>query len=358
MPGVLPFWCWQLLYDLAVILASIITSPARQNYFVLAAAVLFAISSLASLLLVRKGYITQGMIVLVSGTWLICSTAAWVYAGLALPISIVAMLVSVWVVLHTLSGRIGSIMILAGAALGLLNSAIGWMTPAWQLTILDERLAYLIIPLPILLFVVMILRRFRTYTLRVKLVVLFLAVSLTGIISTAILTAILSGSALSENAGTQLKNITEAKALTVGELLDRQYASLNTLAINHLIQLAIQSSNDRYTGDVAEILAGILALDEQWQAAAPEDAMIQQRLSSSAAIDLREYLKIFSGVEQVLVTDQFGALVARIHLLNTTWEIRPGGNRPIIAARVANTSARPRLTKTPEIIILSSPCRC
>ena len=313
------------ILDLIVIIYGMVVSPARQHYFVLAAGVLYVIGNIASLLLIRKGYIAQGMVVLVGGTWLLCSTVSWMYAGLALPMSIVAMLVSVWIVLQTLPGRTGLFTVVASLALGLINSTIGWMTPAWQLTIINEQLAYLIVPLPIVLFVVMIMRRFRTYTLRAKLVVLFLAVSLTGIISTAIIAALLSNSALSENAGAQLKNITEAKALTIGELLNRQYAALNTLAISHLIQLDVQSSNDRYTGDVAQDLAEILAIDEQWQESDLEDTLVQQRLNNAVALDLQEYLTMFPGIEQVLVTDRLGALVAATEFSsvyyqgNTTW---------------------------------------
>ncbi len=313
------------IIELIVIVYGILSQPAWQHYVVLAAAVIHVLVSVASIVLVRGGHIERGMIALITGIWLVCSAAAWMYIDLALSVGIIAMLVSIYVVFQTLPTRTGGVVVIIGIILILANSGVSWMKPSWQVRLIDERLTYLILPLPILMFVVMVLRRFRTYSQRVKLVILFLAVSLVGIISTALIVASLSSDILSENAGVQLKNTTQAKASTIGELLDRQHTALNILATNHILQLEIINSNERYSGDIAQDLANILALDQQWQAASLGDALVQERLNNPVSMDLREYLNLFSGVEQVLVTDRLGALVAttelhpNYYLGNTTW---------------------------------------
>ncbi|HNT23690.1 MAG TPA: GAF domain-containing protein [Anaerolineales bacterium] len=313
------------IIELGVVVYGIMRLPAWQHYIVLAAVILHVASSIASVVLVRRGQIEPAMIILVIGIWLVCSAAGWIYKDMALSTGIIAMLISIYVVFQTLPRRIGGVVIIAGILLILINSGMSWMKPSWQVLLIDSRLTYLILPLPILMFVVMTLRRFRTYSQRVKLVILFLAVSLVGIVSTAFLVALFASDILSEDAGIQLKNTTQAKASTIGELLDRQHTSLNTLATNRLLQQAIIASNDLYSGDLAQDLAEALALDQQWQAAGIGSTLVQERLNNTVSMDLREYLGIFSGVEQVLVTDRLGALVAttefhpNYYLGNTTW---------------------------------------
>jgi len=98
-----------------------------------------------------------------------------------------------------------------------------------------------------------------------------------------------------------------------------------TLALSNVLRTAVAASNAAYTGSPQEILAGILALDQAWRAAEPDDPFIRAiiaplRTENPSAYELSQFLNEYSDHTELILTDQQGATVAATGLLSDYYQ--------------------------------------
>lgn len=156
------------------------------------------------------------------------------------------------------------------------------------------------------------IRGFASYTLRTKLIVVFIIITLLSVGVVAFWAERAIRTALIEEAGTDLNSQAGTKALAVGDLLARQVDVLQTLGSSRNIPIEVQrfNANFGYTGDLAAIQTQLERLDQQWQAADESDLLIYSRLTTQLAAELKEFRTAFPDHVELFITNQYGALVA------------------------------------------------
>jgi methyl-accepting chemotaxis protein len=153
-------------------------------------------------------------------------------------------------------------------------------------------------------------RLFNDRSLRTKLILAFLAITLLSVGGVALFSSRATQDALTREVGANLHSLADSRARALGDLIDRQVDLLEAFALSKLIQDAAAVVSAGYRGDPATIRAGIEQLDRRWVAAQDDDVMIQAHLSNLYASELKEYQDTFPDQAEVFLTDKYGALVA------------------------------------------------
>ena len=160
------------------------------------------------------------------------------------------------------------------------------------------------------------LSRFPQYTLRTKLVLVFVLIAIFSLGTLAFIVNRTSSQQLTQNFGERLTTETEAHALTIGDTLAKEMQGLSTLRLNKSLQDYMEVANfTRYDGkSSATIQDEIQALDEAWQTAdtagTDDLPIIDEVINNESAVELRNYREVFPENAEVFVTDSHGANIA------------------------------------------------
>ncbi|MBN1565767.1 MAG: HAMP domain-containing protein [Anaerolineae bacterium] len=147
-------------------------------------------------------------------------------------------------------------------------------------------------------------------SLRVKLVVVFLVLTLAAISSMAILSSEAVTAALKNDVGANLNNLARSDALATGDLLARQVDALIALSVNQALRERALNESDSYEGDQVAIIDTLLLLNQQWYAAHDDDPLVQSALSSPTALALLDFQGVFPEFAEVIFADRYGGLIA------------------------------------------------
>ena len=164
-----------------------------------------------------------------------------------------------------------------------------------------------------LIYIITILRRFPSYSLRNKLMVSFVGVTViaTGTLGLFVVTS--TTTILQDNLERELTGIAAARSTRVGDLFNEQINILTTTSLNKILQDAIEEQNQSYEGDVVIRQAAIDALDTQWRAADAADnnadPLVQARLTNEVAQELIELQGVFPNNIEIFITDIYGSLI-------------------------------------------------
>lgn len=107
-----------------------------------------------------------------------------------------------------------------------------------------------------------------------------------------------------------LQGLAVTRAQAVADLLDKQVDLLQSFALSKVVQDAAEAASNGYQGDLATIRAAIEMRNRQWTTAPDADPIIQTRLQSGAASELREYQNTFPDTAELFMTDRYGAVIA------------------------------------------------
>jgi HAMP domain-containing protein len=154
------------------------------------------------------------------------------------------------------------------------------------------------------------LRVFGDRSLRVKLILGFLTITMLSVGAVAFSSDHTIRSELTTNVGRSLKSQAATMALAVGDLLARQLDTLQGFAFNQVIQDQVAEIGAAYSGTPATNQAQLNALNQQWAAARTTDPLVQDRLNNVVASELKEYRSTFPDNMGMFVTDKYGALAA------------------------------------------------
>lgn len=165
-----------------------------------------------------------------------------------------------------------------------------------------------------LLYVGFIVRQFRDYSLRAKLIMAFVLVTLISVGTlTFIITRVIQ-TELTQQVGANLKEAANSQANVIGDTIASQLDIFSALSVRRSVIDKVNLSNVGYRGDATTIQAEIDRLDQQWRAAdaAKNDAdlLVQSRLNNLLASELRSLRELAPAHIEIFVTDQYGANVA------------------------------------------------
>jgi GAF domain-containing protein/HAMP domain-containing protein len=159
-----------------------------------------------------------------------------------------------------------------------------------------------------------VFRQFPNFSLRAKLIVSFLAISLLSVGVIAFSTIETFRQQEQNDTGQTLHQLAQSQAQAVGDILVQQVSILEAYRQNRILQNRVIAANSAYFDEsqpsTEAILAQINDLDTSWQAAEDDDPLINERLGNQLAVDLLRFRREFPEHVEIFITDQYGALLA------------------------------------------------
>lgn len=166
----------------------------------------------------------------------------------------------------------------------------------------------------VVIFVVLTARQFSRYSLRTKLIVVSVALTVISAGSLAFINDYINRRNLTANAGANLKSLAEARSVAISSLLTDNVKLLRSFSLSKLVQDRVDTANATYSADLNLIQSQLDLLDEQWRAADvignDFDPLVRSVLSGDTADELNEFRETFRDHVEVFVTDKYGANVA------------------------------------------------
>ncbi len=177
------------------------------------------------------------------------------------------------------------------------------------------------------------------FSLRTKLILVFLIISLSTVTAVALALNYTTSKTLTDAVGTDLHNLANSQGIAVGDLLQNQINLLESLSLNEILRNKIELANTLYPNDPEKVLSKITANEAAWQDVAETDRLAQIILTNTAADELNIFRERFPSHQEIFITDRYGALVASTDLIEdfyvsdqTWWQktFNDGRGRPFI----------------------------
>ena len=305
---------------MGLILISYVVFPPTYSYAneTTILTVLVGLAGLLSTWLSRRQRSNLGIIILIIVLQFAILVTGIRTSGMGVVLALITLVITFGIATASLPSRISNLTIALAIIIGVAAILLD-LTEPWQREPVENPIMMWATGGGLtLLFLYVIARQFQTYRLRTKITIIVLGVTL---ITATVLLGISQNAfdrSTRSNVEQNLQDGALAQATAVGDFLARQAGALTTLSANETIQTSIRESNLSYTtalsGGDTVIPAELEALNQQWQADAlaqnDTDPFIQSRLNNPAAESLRGFQSYFPAQVDVLLTNQYGALIA------------------------------------------------
>jgi GAF domain-containing protein/HAMP domain-containing protein len=288
--------------------------------------IVFGLMTAIGAVVIRRGRSVLGISLTLGGLYVGGLSATLTVADFGTTVGFIMVYLTLAVAGLTLPQKPANWTIGVGIVVGLINLLLELYVP------LTFRLEKPILPtgalvisgILALVYIGFIIRQFGNYSLRAKLIMAFVLVTL---ISVGLMTFIINRviqTELTKTVGANLKEVANSQANVMGDFIAAQVDTLSVLAVRKIIVENVKLNNASYTGDSAAIQAEIERLDGKWRAAntANDDAepVVRLRLISPMAIELRGFRNLAPGHVEIFVTDQYGATVATTNLISDYYQ--------------------------------------
>ena len=152
--------------------------------------------------------------------------------------------------------------------------------------------------------------RFNQYTIRNKVLISIMAVSILSVIVISVTVNYASRQSIIMSASNDIKQIADRGAIAIGELLLQKVKILETAALSDLIQETVSQKNASYSGSEAIIADQLLARDRVWRVVSDSNVYVTDVLENPLANNLRLIRETFPENVEIFVTDKYGGLIA------------------------------------------------
>jgi GAF domain-containing protein/HAMP domain-containing protein len=138
--------------------------------------------------------------------------------------------------------------------------------------------------------------------------VVTLALSITGFINARTLQT-----RLRERIGAEFETLANSEVSAIGEILSKQIIVLQGIALNDLVKESAATATASYSGDLPAVEAQLLAIDDEWRAAADDSPLVQSIVdpaSNRLTSQLLNFATAFPDHVEIFLTDRYGGLLA------------------------------------------------
>ena len=158
----------------------------------------------------------------------------------------------------------------------------------------------------------LILREYKDYPLRTKLITATLAAAIISIGVNIVISVQISSNAVTEDIGNDLRRLAESEALAVSEFLARQIDVLSSVTLNGTLRATINTSDQfvSFPIESSDAAAQGQFANNAWAAATENDIIVNSRLQNGAANALLQFQNVFGLHSIMVVTDVDGNLLA------------------------------------------------
>ncbi len=273
---------------------------------------LLAIVLGVGLLLVKRGRPTLAGGLAFSGTLIVFLGAGFLIADFGLILGVLVVFIASIVALQTLPPRQVSRAILISLAVGTIILVLDFTLPDYRLTVPPQLQTFIPIVggVVLLIYGYYVLRQFRHYSLRTKLIIVFIGVSILSIGLVSYFSNQNISRSLEKQVGTNLHGVADSIAVAVGAHLFEQVEFLRMLSADPSLGVDLQEVNAKYLNQPpSKIQRDLQAKEQEWQTR-PNSAEEVPKLTSLFALRFDEFTQHFPNHLELLVTDQYGALAA------------------------------------------------
>jgi putative methionine-R-sulfoxide reductase with GAF domain len=296
----------------AVYVVALVQSGAWQMKVALGATLLLVVIAGTALWLHRIGRGTQGTILDICAMVLIFPIISTLYVGgIGLVLGFITPIAAMLLASAFLTRKQAIWAISAGILSGLTSILLDLY---WPYSRVDVPLLRVFVSSVILLGIVVILlvviRQFKNYTTRTKLIVSIVLITVTSVLSVVFFVDRSSRSNLTDTIGNNLYGLASGEAIQVAQTLESELGRLNTLALTKTVQDRAEA------GTAAGVLSPdeIQALDQQWKAADAannsSDPLVASVMKDSLTAELIKYQAKFPENVEVFLTDLQGVSLA------------------------------------------------
>lgn len=159
-------------------------------------------------------------------------------------------------------------------------------------------------------FGLLIFRNYRNYSVRAKLIIATITVAVIAVVANGYLVNQVTQDALIENLSNDLTTFAKSQSVIVGEHITQQVTSLQSLALNDVLEDRLELLSGAYVGDEETIRNTLLQVDRLWAEANEDASLVTAPLNNQLALELQQYKTLVPGNAEVFITDRYGALVA------------------------------------------------
>lgn len=201
--------------------------------------------------------------------------------------------------------------IVLGVFAGLATIAVDVFGPPERLVLETPPLPGILLVVALIGFLaVFMLLNFKSYPLRIKLLLAFVILALLSVGSVTFIATQAIRSTLTDNVARDLQTRAQAAALAIGITMDRNVDRLTTLSLDRRIQDSVALISDSYPADEVERQQLIKQNIDRWASADPQEPVIRNVLNSQSSSSLRQFGSVFQGNKEVVMTDALGSVIA------------------------------------------------
>jgi putative methionine-R-sulfoxide reductase with GAF domain len=256
------------------------------------------------------------------GIWLIILTiyisvlwATWgITAGLGPALGMIALLISSGIITYTLPRKYINLTI-AAAIVGTLLTIIGDIySPIERPASGNTGSITTITFITLIVYGIFILRQFQYYTLRTKMIMLFVSISVLSVATVGNVVTVLVRGTLTEQVSSSHIQRGEKLSDFIGSIFIQKVGQIQALAIVDTIEEELERRNATYSGDEESIIANIRQLDSHWVNAGDDDPFVIGITSRAEHVNattnqLYDFLDAFPEHPEIFVTDKYGGVV-------------------------------------------------
>jgi len=285
-------------------------APSWHQYAHIGFTTIVGVVAAVSAWLARRGRSNLGVGLLIGVTLLMLLIAPLTISGLGVVFGLAAVLLGSGLAGLTLPPKQARLAIIVSVFVGILSLLLDLFVPLERPTAVSTTVIVGLILGLFLIYGVFIARQFGNYSLRTKLIVAFLVVSVLSVGAVVLLNNRTTTAALEEQVGSNLHSLADSQAVVIGDLLIRQVDLLQTIASNRLLKARLEVVNAAYEGDLTAIQARLQELDHRWISASDSDLLIQNHVNDMTAKEFKQFQTDFPDHVEVFLTDQYGGLMS------------------------------------------------
>ena len=260
-----------------------------------------------ALALVRRGRHELG-IWLTFTFWLaVLPLTSAMISGLGFVLLASALVVITLVAGQTLPSRQATALTILGAVVGVISLLLDLFLTIQRIVVPGfNNVIIVLVAVLALVFGYVVVRQFRNYSLRTKLITAFVAVTIVAIGIVGWVTTRLTASQINVQVGDNLSAIADGTARQIAATLDDSINTMEALALNKFVQDSVETANQTAVSNQA----ALLNIDQRWVNASDSSALVQGVINSDLAGEFKELQGQFPNFSEIFITDKYGAVVA------------------------------------------------
>ncbi len=284
---------------------------AWQVYSVTAALLVFTIIALTSVMIIQQRRPVLGIWLIIGAMCLLWLFVSTLVSGSGVTLVVSLPLLTIAIVTQVLPQKHSNWAILVSIGVSMFTFLLDWVDLGWRFPMPETKfLNWGAISLLLVIFGFYIVRQFQNYSLRGKLIIAFIFITIVSVGLVAISTNLMITNTLQKDAGLKLKSIADLQAVAIGDLLARQLDILQSLSLSSDLQSRLLLGNTRFGKDPAVVRARLQELDQEWINAADDNFLVRNALRNFVSTELERFGKRFPEHIEIFITDKHGGLLA------------------------------------------------